>query len=161
MADRDTKRTWLEVMPPGAPMPTVLSHDELLAALKDRGVDLPAATLANWRRWGLVPRPIRRRYQGVTQAVYPVWYVDGLQRIREMREAGLSLENIQAVFVDEWPALAMNWKDPMNPLFATLLYEVSRANGVPTGVTQVTISFQDAEGNEVSTRTMPYRSSRD
>ncbi len=92
---RRNQQSWADWMPEGAPAPTRLfSRDELLLALKEQNVELNPATFNYYRQRGALPRPIRRRYSGATQAVYPDWMVDAVVYLRKLQDQGISLEEI-------------------------------------------------------------------
>ncbi|MDQ3540812.1 MAG: hypothetical protein M3440_09005, partial [Chloroflexota bacterium] len=74
-AELDPTTSWRDWMPEGAPDPPLLSHDELIQELRNRGVEVTAATLEHWRRNGVVPRPVRRHHNGKTRPTYPSWIV--------------------------------------------------------------------------------------
>ena len=75
MADQDrpatagTCQTWRDWLPPGHPEPPLITREELLAALAQRGVALPARTLQRWEAAGTLPAPIRRRHDGATRTL--------------------------------------------------------------------------------------------
>jgi len=127
MTDDQTPRTkaptWLDLMPANAPMPELLPHDELLARLRDRGVDLTSASFHYYRHRGILPRPIRRRVDGVTQAVYPAWLVPVVEAIRDMQAQGKSLDEIVDLIqpiTKMWALSTIDWKDPLAEPTATM-----------------------------------------
>jgi len=91
------RETWKDWMPPGSPSPPLLSHDELMDELEKVGVPLSPHTLTHWRRIGVIPRPIRRRYKGVTRPVYPHWLVLAIADLRYRQSKGESLEEITPI----------------------------------------------------------------
>jgi hypothetical protein len=112
-----TKQTWLAWMPEGAPMPELLTHDEFLDRLGERGVALTSATFHYYRHRGILPRPIRRRLDGVTQAVYPHWLLPVVERIKAMQAQGKGLDEIQDAIqpiTKMWALSTIDWKDPLS-----------------------------------------------
>ena len=129
MPDDQTPRTkaptWLDLMPADAPMPELLAHDELLAAVHDRGVELTSSGLEYYRHRTLLPRPIRRRHQGKTQAVYPSWYVDAIVHLKRLQAQDQSLDEIRPAMWDWLRLKARGWvrwsvKDPLREPTANL-----------------------------------------
>lgn len=117
------KETWFDVMPADLPMPELLSHDELLDRLRDRGVDLASSALHYWRHVGILPRPIKRRHQGATRAVYPEWFVPVIEWIRHMQGQGASLDEIRErarPVMTMWALNTVQWADPLTPVTRTL-----------------------------------------
>jgi len=117
--------TWLDLMPANAPMPELLAHDELLAAVHDRGVELTSSGLEYYRLRTLLPRPIRRRHQGKTQAVYPSWYVDAIVHLKRLQAQGQSLDELRPTMWDWLRLKARGWvrwsvKDPLREPTANL-----------------------------------------
>ena len=115
--------TWLDLMPADAPMPELLPRDEFLARLRDRGVDLTPATFHYYRHRGILPRPIRRRVDGVTQAVYAPWLVPVVEAIKNMQAQGKSLDEIVDMIqpvTKMWALSTIDWKDPLAEPTATM-----------------------------------------
>ena len=105
--------TWFDWMPLGAPDPPLLSLPELLEALRDqRGIEITPYTVEYYRRQGVLPRPIRRRHGGVTQAVYPIWFVDAIAHLKTMQNAGKSLDEIKP-WMKVWALSPVPWSDPL------------------------------------------------
>ena len=76
MADQDrpatagTWQTWRDRLPPGHPEPPLSTREELLAALAQRGLPMPARTPQRWEAAGALPAPLRRRHDGATRTRY-------------------------------------------------------------------------------------------
>jgi hypothetical protein len=120
MSDDQTESTkaptWLDLMPANAPMPELLPRDEFLTRLRDRGIDLTSASFHYYRHRGILPRPIRRRVDGVTQAVYAPWLIPVIQAIRDMQARGKSLDEIVDMIqpvTKMWALSTIDWKDPL------------------------------------------------
>ncbi len=109
------RATWIDWMPEGAPDPELLSLPELLGALHERGVTITQYTLDHYRRIGVLPRPIRRRHGGVTQAVYPSWFVPAIAHLKQLQAGGKSLEDIRPL-MRAWALSTVQWHQrPMAP----------------------------------------------
>ncbi len=70
------EETWLDWMPPGmtAPPPEeLLTRAELLAEVRDAGLDITPRTFRSWEALGILPRPVRRWHRGAVRATYPRW----------------------------------------------------------------------------------------
>ena len=70
---------WRAWIPPGWPEPAdedLIGRDELLAMVRQRGVDLTPRTLQLWENQGIVPRPVRRWHDGAVRALYAPWVAD-------------------------------------------------------------------------------------
>ncbi len=104
------KETWRDWMPKGAPDPDLLSHDQLLEELRDRGTELSSASFQHYRQRGVLPRPIRRRYEGVTQAVYPSWFIPAIEHLKALQATGHSLDEIAPV-MRKWAKVGGMWSD--------------------------------------------------
>jgi len=97
-AKRDTWEDWL---PEGAPAPDrFLTRDELVDRLRHYGIDVDARDLRFWENSGVLPRPVKRRHNGATWALYPDWgvspnaYLYLIRRLRQLQAAGQSLQQI-------------------------------------------------------------------
>jgi hypothetical protein len=145
-------QTWLDWMPPGAPEPQVLSLPELLEALREqRGIEITEYTLEHYRRNNVLPRPVRRRHGGVTQAVYPAWFVDAIAHLKDMQAQGKTLDEIRP-WMQSWALSTVDWKAPLDEkridarnAMTTLL----RAHGITAGGV-MRVTFTDDDGNEWS-----------
>lgn len=147
----DTKpQTWLDWLPEGAPEPQVLSLPELLEALRDqRGIEITPYTLEHYRRNNILPRPISRRHGGVTQSVYPMWFVDAIAYLKDMQAQGKSLEEIKP-WMRSWALVGIPWSDPLaEPRInaRTALTALVRAHGITAGGV-LRVTFTDDDGNE-------------
>ncbi len=107
-APQATWRDWI----PDLAEPAVMTRDELLETLRGRGIDIAPSTLEFYRYTGILPRPIRRRYEGVTVAVYPEWFVLAIEHIKRQQEAGKTLDAIKP----HMPALARSWALALAPM---------------------------------------------
>lgn len=141
------QETWLDWMPPGVPEPELLSRDELLEALHARGVEITRFALEHYRRKGVLPRPVRRRHGGVTQAVYPAWFVPAIEHLKQMQESGKSLDDIKP-WMRTWGLSTVSWKDPLAEPIANAraaLSELLKANGIVDGGV-LRVVFTDDDG---------------
>lgn len=129
------RETWRDWMPAGAPDPEVLSRDELLEELAERGVKISEYTLEHYRRNGILPRPVRQRHGGVTQAVYPMWFVPAIRSIKRQQASGRTLEQI-APTLRTWALSGIRWRDPLaEPITEAraALGELLKAYGIRDG----------------------------
>lgn len=150
-AERTAKNaTWRDWMPAGAPEPDLLSHDELVHELHERGIDVTPATLEHWRRNGVIPRPIRRRHQGNTRPVYPGWLVDAIVQLRELQDAGRSLEQI-APIMRARALSTVSWRDPLSDAIAEARAALTKlATAEEPNAATVKITYLDSNGNPLS-----------
>jgi len=143
--------TWRDWMPAGAPEPQLLSLPELLEALHDQhGIEITSYTLEHYRRQGVLPRPIRRRHGGVTQAVYPFWFVGAIAHLKDMQGKGKSLDEIKP-WMRSWALSTVPWTDPLAKPTAdarAALTALVRAHGHRSGGA-LRVSFTDDDGHEV------------
>jgi DNA-binding transcriptional MerR regulator len=159
-------KTWRALMSPWWPDPEpLLTRGELVDRLRSTGVNITPRTLAFWEQQGVVPRAVRRFHNGKTQAVYPEWMIPLVTSVREMQQAGLSLEEIQGaiqVGIDagEWvlppgvtrAAVHDRWRDyhdlaeALGPVVAELSRRWERATG--RNLTAVSIQFCDETDRE-------------
>jgi DNA-binding transcriptional MerR regulator len=93
------KETWRDWMVEGMEEPAkedLLTRAQFLANLKRfHGVSLTEASLVEWERAGLLPRPVRERHGDATYALYPWWVAHLVTFIRERQEAGWSKAEIK------------------------------------------------------------------
>lgn len=142
--------TWRDWMPAGAPDPDLLSHDELVHELHEREIDVTPATLEHWRRNGVIPRPIRRRHQGNTRPVYPGWLVDAIVQLRELQDAGRSLEQI-APIMRARALSTVSWRDPLSDAIAEARAALTKlATAEEPNAATVKITYLDSNGNPLS-----------
>lgn len=145
----DAQPTWVEWMPDDAPEPQLLSHEELLKAVGERGIDITQYTLDHYRRIGVLPRPVRRRYRGVTQAVYPAWYIGAIAHLKQLQAEGKSLEEIKP-WMRPWATSTVGWgKSLAEPLAKAraALQALAAAIDDPE-ITSVRVTFYDNYGVE-------------
>lgn len=148
------RQTWRDFMPVDAPMPALLSHDELLEALRERGIDLPSSTLEYYRQQGILPRPIRRRHGGATRPVYPEWMIEAIEYLRMLQDQGLSLEEIKPR-MHVWMLGAAAGRETayekavaLEAAFRKVAIGVGNLRDL-SAADKVTISITDDKGNEV------------
>ena len=117
--DTETKpkrQTWLDVMPAGMPLPELLSHDDLLEELNRRGIELSSSALEYYRNLNILPRPIRRRHEGRTQPVYPLWYIHAIEYLKQMQAENKSLDEIRHAIkprLKTWALSGVHWHHPV------------------------------------------------
>ncbi len=142
-------KTWRDWMPPGAPAPQLLSHDELIDELKDWGVDVTAATLEHWRRNGVIPRPIRMHHNGRTRPVYPAWIVPAIVHLRQLQDAGRTLEQIAPV-MRAHAINSMQFHDPLTDTLAELDAALRKlADATQPDAAIATVTFHDETGSRL------------
>jgi hypothetical protein len=103
---RAKRETWRDWMVPGTPEPTdLITRDEVIERLHDRGVSVTPRTLANWESIGATPRPIRRWRDGAPRALYPAWVVDIAAQVPGMlRHEGIPLHDVGSDLRQQiWP----------------------------------------------------------
>jgi len=70
--------TWMDWLPVGTTPPAddeLITRGELLARLKEVGVELTPRTLQVWEQLGIMPRPTRRWHNGANRSFYAAWVV--------------------------------------------------------------------------------------
>ena len=89
-------QTWLDLMPPGnrPAKAEMLTRDELLTELKDRGVELNDTTLVFYEKSGVLPRAVRSRRDGSPVALYPDAAVDWIAYARQLQDSGTPLSQL-------------------------------------------------------------------
>ncbi len=158
------KQTWVDLMPPGAPMPELLSHDELLAALRDRGVGISPYTLEHYRRNGVLPRPIRHQHAGAVRPVYPLWFLDAITYVKKQQGAGMSLSEIKprvTEWMRTWAVSHILWDDPVpTAALDVVLREYAKAAQpwiIDRGtINSIRVALLDADGKELDYHNVPY-----
>ena len=152
------QKTWLDLLPPGAPeIPTddLLTRQELLQELRDRGVDVSEVALVYWEKAGVLPRSIRRRRHGAPRSLYPHYAVDAVAHLRELQAAGRNLDQI-APLMRAWALAPVAWQDPYaRPLTnaRAALAELARALNVDAAT--IRVSFANDAGEEVWRHEIP------
>jgi DNA-binding transcriptional MerR regulator len=148
---KENRATWLDWVPEGTPEPQLLSLPELLEALRDEhGIEITPYTLEHYRRQGVLPRPIRRRHGGVTQATYPVWFVSAIAHLKDMQRQGKSLAEIKP-WMRAWALSTVQWADPFAKTTTdarAALTALVRAHGHHAGGV-LRVAFVDDDGHEV------------
>jgi hypothetical protein len=91
----DVQETWADVLLIGTPEPQLITREHLLQELHDATVDVSERILLSWEAKGVLPRPVRRWRDGAPRAFYPVWWGDIIREVRELRDSGVSLEQIR------------------------------------------------------------------
>lgn len=66
----------------------MLTIDELIEALADRGHAVSRYDLQNWQQGGVIPHGIRRRHNGATRLLYPRSQIDRVEWYLEIRKLG-------------------------------------------------------------------------
>ena len=149
-----TRESWIDWMPPGSPIPELLSHDELLKALHDRGVDVSPVALEHWRKSGVLPRPVRRWHNGAVRPVYPAWLIGAITHLRQLQEAGKSLEEI-APIMRSWAATPVPWKDPLaEPIAAVRAALLSLTHAADPDAASATVTLHARDGTETFRHTV-------
>lgn len=152
------KATWVEWQPEGAPMPELLPHAELLARLRDQGIELSSSALEYYRYQNILPRPIRRRFEGLTQPLYPDWFVPAIEHLRYLQAQGASLDEIRPRLREWVRALILTripWQDPLAEPTATLDAAIRAYVAAlqpwegASRIGMVKITFFDDAGNEL------------
>ena len=80
---KPARETWRDWLPPDAPEPELLTREQLVARLREAGIDADVSDLRYWEYHGILPRPVRQRHDGATRAVYPDWFVWLVGLLRE------------------------------------------------------------------------------
>ena len=98
-AAKPKRETWLDLMPPGKrpSRDTLITRDELLAELHERGIELSPIALATQERRGFLPRALRSRRNGSPVALYPTEAVDWVAHARQLQDSGTPLRQIGPV----------------------------------------------------------------
>ncbi len=98
------RETWRDWQPPGAPEPEqLLTKEQLLAELRKMGEHISARTLNHWQAIGLIPRPVRRWYEGKPASLYPAWMPELVALARGRRSDGDNPDEIARSLM-EWVA---------------------------------------------------------
>lgn len=79
--------------------PYLLTRDELLSELHDRGFKVSESQLRSWVTQGILPRPERRvppyASERKARALYPLWIIGMIFGILEKMQFGYSLEDLK------------------------------------------------------------------
>ncbi len=116
-ATKPKRETWLDLLPDDAPEPSLITRDELIGTLKDRGVDINEVTLVYWEKSGVLPRPVRRWNTGAPRAMYPIYAIDTISYLRGLQAEGRTLDQI-APLVRAWALNVIKWHDPLRGALA-------------------------------------------
>lgn len=85
---RITWRTWWPESLPEPKAHELLTRDDLVQELHHRGAELPANTLRQWERRGVLPRPEVRSFRGTVQSTYPPQWPDLVEGAWNERQRG-------------------------------------------------------------------------
>ncbi len=95
MAEKKSRReTWEAWQDRQAPPPRLVTREETLALLAELGLRVTERDLRFWEARGVLPRPVRRWYEGATRAVYPRWIVGLVLQLRYWQQEGLQLAEL-------------------------------------------------------------------
>jgi len=109
VGDQPKRETWLEWVP-GSPelnLDALLSREEIIALL-NVGDEVSETSLRYWESCGVLPQPVRRRKNGATRALYPLWYAALVRRLREYQTRGFTLEELPSRMHAEARQLAVS-----------------------------------------------------
>ncbi len=161
-----SQETWVDWLPEArqSDLTELLSRDELLQELQERGVDVNARTLASWEGKGVLPRAVRRWRDGGPAALYPEQAIGAVEHLHRLRAEGMPLQTIKPL-VRSWfrTRLAIEFADPeaqraarekwlpspedLEPQVTALAHRHRRVHGGPP-ITKAEIRFTDATGAE-------------
>lgn len=91
------RQAWRDWLPAEAAEPApddLLTRDELIARLKDEGIQVSAYDLGNWQRAGAIPHGLRRWHDGAPAVLYPPGMVEVVRRVRDLQAQGHKLRHI-------------------------------------------------------------------
>lgn len=99
MSDKARRETWRDWVPPNVPEPRLLlTRVQLVEWFRTLGIDVTENDLRFWEYKGILPHPVRQRYEGATRALYPDWFVPLVARLRQLQDRDkLSLEQIRSM----------------------------------------------------------------
>lgn len=95
-----TRETWVDWMPTEGrdeallDAEPLLTRDELIADLKQIGVDVTSRDLILWQSRGVIPYPQRKQHRGAVRALYPQWMIDIVRMLRDLQGQGYKLREI-------------------------------------------------------------------
>ncbi len=88
-----TRETWREWQAPDIIEPPLVTRAELLNTLDRLGLnDINERALRFWETKGVLPAPVRRRFNGATRALYPPWMVNLVFSLRHLQARGFALD---------------------------------------------------------------------
>ena len=158
-----TPGTWRAWLPPGFPEPSpdeMLTRDEVLAELRERGIDIPERTLKSWQARGLLPRPTRHWRDGAPRGLYPDFFPNTVAYLHELQENGTPLHRLGPL-VRAHVRSTIGWSDPLaHPLreaqfvASALAREVERYTG-GLRIVEAELRFRDGSGRVVEAYTWP------
>ena len=132
---------WPGWYPRDVELPTddeLIGRDEMLTRLRQHNVDISARTLGRWEAQGMVPRPIRKRHEGATRAVYPAWVASFAVLVHVSLQRGESVDHV-ARNAPYWAEdyLRRTTADKLERVWDTLL----RGNQAPDGLLEVVDTY--------------------
>ncbi len=147
-------QTWVDWMPPGSPEPFLLTRSELLQELADQGISISFRSLENWQAKGVIPRPVRRRHAGSTQAMYPTWIIGAIKHLKYAQDRGMALEKI-APLMRSWATRDIQLTDPLarpkaEAQAALLAYVRAWEQSTGGSAGGVTVCVTDGQGTELA-----------
>lgn len=107
MTASQKEASWYDWFPTRTPRDLV-SREELLARLRERGIEISERTLTYWELKNVIPRPIRQRQagaKGAARALYPLFAVDTIAKVRSLQDNGISLRAITSMMNSERPLI--------------------------------------------------------
>lgn len=89
-------RTWLDVLPDHArPEPEqLITREELIRRVCRAGDQVSDRDLVFWESTGVLPRPVKRRRDGATKALYPHYALDAVIYLRNLQSKRRRLSDI-------------------------------------------------------------------
>lgn len=93
MSEGTKRETWQQWQAPGVIEPPLVTREELLNTLDRLGLnDINERALRFWETKGVIPTPVRRRFNGATRALYPLWMVNLVFSLRHLQSRGFALD---------------------------------------------------------------------
>jgi hypothetical protein len=156
------RETWLDLMPPEQrpARDDLITRDELIAELKDRGLDMTAVALAAQERRGFLPRALRSRRGGSPVALYPPQAVDWIAYARQLQEGGTPLRQVGPVIrvhvllstghgrIDTTPGIGEVMNTLESALAALVTWHIRTHDTVP--VAKVEARLLDSDDNVIA-----------
>ncbi len=97
---KSTRQNWFDwVSPEGQEEAALeaeplLTRDELIAELRNKGDDVTPRELTRWQSLGVIPYPQKRRYRGKVRGVYPQWAISTIHLLKSLQEHDYTLRDI-------------------------------------------------------------------